>query len=248
VDINNPLGPDGIPFTADDGLRLLAESVLRGQGEDGVDLGAYITASAGFNASTTNGAVPLTVTFTDASTGVNTNWLWDFGDGGTSSDTNPGYTYSNAGLYTVSLTVGGEDGSSNVTKTNLITVLTPLEAWQMQHFGCTNCPESSAEADPDGDGMDNLQEFLSGTVPTSSASALRIISVTLEGEDLRVTWTMGGGKTNALQAAAGDGGFYTNLFGDIFIVTNTAGSAANYLDVGATTNVPSRFYRVRLVP
>lgn len=43
VDINNPLGPDGLPFTDDDGLRLTALSKLRGAGEGGVDLGAYMT-------------------------------------------------------------------------------------------------------------------------------------------------------------------------------------------------------------
>jgi hypothetical protein len=35
---------------------------------------------------------------------------------------------------------------------------------------------------------------------------------------------------------------------DIFIVTNTVGSTTNYLDSGAATNKPARYYRVRLVP
>ena len=41
VDIGNPLGADGVPFTADDGLRLRNDSKLRGSGYGGVDLGAY---------------------------------------------------------------------------------------------------------------------------------------------------------------------------------------------------------------
>jgi hypothetical protein len=47
-----------------------------------------------------------------------------------------------------------------------------------------------------------------------------------------------------------NGGFSTNAFTDIFVVTNnsTAGTVTNYLDVGAGTNMPSRYYRVRLVP
>ena len=44
VNIDDPLGPDGIPFTEDDGLRLLPDSKLRGAGYGGVDLGAYMTA------------------------------------------------------------------------------------------------------------------------------------------------------------------------------------------------------------
>jgi hypothetical protein len=41
VNISDPLGPDELPFTADDGLRLTSSSKLLGQGEGGVDLGAY---------------------------------------------------------------------------------------------------------------------------------------------------------------------------------------------------------------
>jgi hypothetical protein len=41
VDITDPLGQDGLPFTEDDGLRLRPDSKLRGQGENGMDLGAY---------------------------------------------------------------------------------------------------------------------------------------------------------------------------------------------------------------
>jgi hypothetical protein len=62
------------------------------------------------------------------------------------------------------------------------------------------------------------------------------------------TWATAAGKTNALQAAAGDGGYYTNSFSNIFIVTNTTGPTTNYLDAGAATNGVGRFYRVRLVP
>jgi hypothetical protein len=40
----------------------------------------------------------------------------------------------------------------------------------MQYFNCTNCPQAAASADPDGDGYNNLQEFVSGTDPTASSS------------------------------------------------------------------------------
>jgi hypothetical protein len=41
VNVNDPLGPDGIPFTADDGLRLLPTSKLVGAGTGGRTIGAY---------------------------------------------------------------------------------------------------------------------------------------------------------------------------------------------------------------
>lgn len=48
---------------------------------------------------------PLTVRFTDASTGNVTAWAWDFGDGQTSTERNPTHTYAAPGDYTVRLEV-----------------------------------------------------------------------------------------------------------------------------------------------
>ncbi len=48
--------------------------------------------------------VNQTVTFTNGSTGA-TSWVWDFGDGNTSTDQNPVYTYASNGVYMVTLTV-----------------------------------------------------------------------------------------------------------------------------------------------
>lgn len=41
---------------------------------------------------------------------VGTSYLWDFGDGTTSTDSNPTHTYAAQGFYTISLTITGEDG------------------------------------------------------------------------------------------------------------------------------------------
>jgi fibronectin type 3 domain-containing protein len=129
------------------------------------------------------------------------------------------------------------------------TPLAPFARWQSQYFGSTTNASAAADADPDGDGQNNLGEFLSGTDPTSSASSLCITLVTPEGDDIRIAWMMGAGKTNALQATAGDpAGNYLTDFTDIFTVTNTVGSTTNYLDIGAATNGPAHYYRVRLVP
>ena len=79
--------------------------------------------------------------------------------------------------------------------------------------------------------------------------AARVTTVTREGDDVRVSWITGGlCKTNALQRAIGDAdGSFTNDFVDIFTVAGTTGNTTNYLDVGAATNFPARYYRVRLV-
>ena len=39
-------------------------------------------------------------------------------------------------------TVTGPGGTNTSTQTSLITVLTPFQAWQMQYFGCTTCPQA----------------------------------------------------------------------------------------------------------
>jgi len=71
---------------------------------------------------------PLTVQFTDLSAGSPTSWLWDFGDGNTSTAQNPQHTYSSAGTYTVNLTATNEYGSTPATKLDYITVYGPITA------------------------------------------------------------------------------------------------------------------------
>jgi hypothetical protein len=141
------------------------------------------------------------------------------------------------------------DTSSVLSYTYTVPEVEPFTAWQMQYFNCAVCPQAAAVVDFDGDGMSNTNEFLAGTDPTNSASAFRITGIAGTGNDVLVTWTMGSGKTNALQATAGDAdSSFTNTFADLFTVTNTVGTTTNYLDAGAATNFPSRYYRIRLVP
>jgi hypothetical protein len=81
-------------------------------------------------------------------------------------------------------------------------------------------------------------------------NAFAITSVAREGNDLLITWLMAPGATNALQVSSGGihGNYLKNAFADIFVVTNntTTGTLTNYLDIGAATNQPSRYYRARL--
>ena len=81
-----------------------------------------VTPVADFSADTTSGSSPLTVKFTDTSSNYPTSWLWDFGDGVTSTEQNPTHTYTKPGNYTVTLTASNLAGNNTVTKTSYITV------------------------------------------------------------------------------------------------------------------------------
>ena len=75
---------------------------------------------ANFTADLTYGDVPLTVQFTDLSTGNPTNWSWDFGDTGTANDQNPVHTYTSEGIYNVTLTASNGAGSGTLDKPDYI--------------------------------------------------------------------------------------------------------------------------------
>lgn len=77
---------------------------------------------ASFTASATSGTAPMTVSFTDTSTGSPTSWAWDFGDGQTSDQQNPSVTYSASGIYTVQLSATNSAGTSATPATSTVTV------------------------------------------------------------------------------------------------------------------------------
>jgi PKD repeat protein len=91
---------------------------------------AYISdtsPTAAFTGYPTSGTAPLTVSFSNTSSGYDRpfTYAWDFDNNGTTDSTekNPSYTYAKQGMYTVKLTVRDSDGSSNAfTRTNYITV------------------------------------------------------------------------------------------------------------------------------
>lgn len=69
---------------------------------------------ASFDSSSTDLPLPVTVTFTDTSTFTPLEWIWDFGDGTTSTEQNPVHIYEDIGLFTVSLTVSNDEGSNTL--------------------------------------------------------------------------------------------------------------------------------------
>ena len=96
---------DGVPFDQSDSVFTIAAPL-----------------SADFIGEPTTGHQPLTVHFTDQSTGLIDSCYWEFGDGATSTDQNPMHRYRSVGLFTVILTVTGPTGQDKETKLNYIKV------------------------------------------------------------------------------------------------------------------------------
>jgi PKD repeat protein len=98
-------------------------------GSDTMTKAGYITVTAPsgevtaeFSALPTRGSVPLSVRFTDASTGSPTSWLWDFGDQTSATSANPAHTYTSPGRRTVTLTVTAGGASNTMTRKGYIRI------------------------------------------------------------------------------------------------------------------------------
>ena len=96
---------------------------------------APVAPVANFSATPLSGAPPLSVTFTDSSTGSITGWQWDFGDAATSTLQNPVHIYAAAGSYTVKLTVTGPGGANTKTQANYLVVTSATSTWVSQDIG-----------------------------------------------------------------------------------------------------------------
>jgi T5SS/PEP-CTERM-associated repeat protein len=116
--------------------------------------------------------------------------------------------------------------------------------WEQAH-GLDPLNPSDASADPDGDGICNLQECLAATNPTNAQSRFMITSVTPTNGDIRVSWKAVGGKSYVVQTNSGA------EFSDASPVISMPGvseGVTNYIDAGAAASGGMRLYRVRIVP
>ena len=139
------------------------------------------------------------------------------------------------------------------------------DSWALKYgFNPLDSSVASQQA-PNGSGFSNLQEYLAGFNPTNSAAFLHVINVAkANGTDVRVTYLGASGdstyspviasRTNVLEYTAGtSNGSYTNNFTQVPGQTNILsagtglGTVTNMTDAGGATNVPARYYRVRVL-
>ncbi|MBX3176524.1 MAG: PKD domain-containing protein [Candidatus Hydrogenedentes bacterium] len=111
------------------GLYTVTLTVTTADGQDTISKPEFVNVAgrptADFSTDFTPGVAPLAVQFTDESevgTAAITSWTWDFGDGAMSMDQNPLHTYTEPGVYTVSLAIETAAGNDRIERPDLIVV------------------------------------------------------------------------------------------------------------------------------
>jgi len=117
-------------------------------------------------------------------------------------------------------------------------------AWEKEFFGATNI---NANADPDGDGTSNAQEYQAGTNPTDPSDALRITTVNANtlGNTATLTWTSKPSRLYLLEERLDlvAGAWATNLTLGV-VVPDPGSTTTRNVTEGAATN---RFLRVQAI-
>jgi PKD repeat protein len=115
-----------------------------------------------------NGVVSLANTSTEANS-----YLWNFGDGGSSTQVNPTHLYTTPGTYTIALTAFNSCGSSTASQLVIVT-LPPTAGFTAENVaGCA--PLTVAFANTSQFATDYLWTFPGGT-PASSTEANPVVT------------------------------------------------------------------------
>jgi len=212
--------------------------------------GPVIPAAASFTTSVDSGPAPLTVTFTDTSIGDPTLYLWNFGDGSTSTSASPSHTFTSAGIYTVSLTVADDVTSSTTEKMIVVTAYIDLAIYppiasftmdaQIAAPGTTiNFTDTST-----GSGFIRHWDFGDGATSSSQNPSHSYTDPGTYTITLTVTSTLTGLNTSASQGIIinADVNPTDNLPVAVIVPSYYYGTAPLTVDFTATVSTPDIFY------
>jgi hypothetical protein len=241
-------------------------SPVSGVGTQYVCVGATVAGNAYTLVSATN----VTLTLTNAATLTwlwSTNyWLQSVATNGSLAPTSSWVTANSnlqvvatpSNYYAFSAWSGTTNGATidsnritvamNMTRTlqaqfDAVLAASNVPQWWLAQYDQTNGGFSAAALlDPDGDGLPNWSEYVTGTDPTNAASTLAFTNSTaVSGGLMQYVWNTVTGRSYAVESC-------TNLAGALW--TNTGGPFAGDNRARVWTNTPSGatqlFYRVRV--
>jgi gliding motility-associated-like protein len=206
--------------------------------------------SSGANACT----APATVVFTNTTSGA-VSYDWNFGDGGTSTATNPSHTYNTTGSFTVRLISTNSGGCKDtLTSTNYVSITKPTASFNTSSAtGCTgrnltmsntSTPSGYTSAWNFGDGGTSTSNNPSHAYATAGTYSIRLI-VTRAGCSDTTYRTVNIGAVPAINYFATPVSGCTTPFTTTF--SNSTTGASSYLwsfgDGGTSTSTaPSHTY------
>jgi hypothetical protein len=112
------------------------------------------------------------------------------------------------------------------------------DAWRLLYFGTVSNALSAANADPDGDGASNWQEYIAGTNPLDATSVFKFgPSVLPAGSNFTLQWPSVVNRLYTVQSSSSLGGGWTT------IVSNLAGNSQTLQWTDTNAVGGARFYR-----
>lgn len=171
-----------------------------------------------------------TVSVTNSSTGVDAGFQWDFGDGGTSTQSVPGYSYVAPGDYTVTLTGSNSGGCNNQLSqpVKIYSVPQPDFSVGLPPFSCSNAPTLFQNVTPPLTDSNIAVWSWSFGDPLSSTSTQR---------DASFTYVAGGDYDVGLTATSDQG--CSKTFNKL--VTIGTSPVADFVFGAACVNQPTQF-------
>ncbi len=126
------------------------------------------TPTAVFSSSVVNGCAPLSVAFTDQSTGLDSPlYSWNMGNGQTSNSQNTSAFYTNSGTYSVTQIVTNAEGCTDTATTTIVVNPLPVASASVQNqVGCS--PLTATFQNNSTGATGNLWNFGDGATSTNA--------------------------------------------------------------------------------